>query len=34
MTEEYQIRVLPQVGYNEDNIKDYLAKERLTKYEF
>lgn len=28
MTEEYQIRVLPQVGYNEDNIKDYLAREK------
>lgn len=28
MTEEYQIRVLPQVGYNEDNIKNYLAKEK------
>lgn len=28
MTEEYQIRVLPQVGYNEDNIKNYLAREK------
>lgn len=28
MTEEYQIRVLPQVAYNEDNIKKYLAQEK------
>ena len=28
MTEEYQIRVLPQVAYNEDNIKEYLAREK------
>ena len=28
MTEEYQLRVLPQVAYNEDNIKAYLAREK------
>ncbi|MCR5076970.1 MAG: FAD-binding protein [Prevotella sp.] len=28
MTEEYQIRVLPQVGYDEENIKSYLAQEK------
>src|SRR5574344_1191038 len=27
MTEEYQIKVLPQVAYNEENIKQYIAKE-------
>ncbi len=28
MTEEYQIRVLPQIGYNEESIKAYLAREK------
>lgn len=28
MTEEYQLRVLPQVAYNENNMKAYLAKEK------
>ena len=28
MTEEYQLRVLPQIAYNENNIKAYLAKEK------
>lgn len=28
MIEEYQIRVLPQVAYSEQNIIDYLAKEK------
>ena len=25
MTQEYQIRVLPQVAYTEENIKQYIA---------
>lgn len=28
MTEEYQIRVLPQVGCDEENIKAYIAREK------
>lgn len=28
MIEEYQLRVLPQVAYKEENIKQYLAKEK------
>lgn len=28
MIQEYQLRVLPQVAYNEENIKQYLAKEK------
>ena len=28
MTEEFQIRVLPQVAYNEANLKAYLAQEK------
>lgn len=28
MTEEYQLRVLPQIAYNENNMKAYLAKEK------
>lgn len=28
MTEEYQLRVLPQVAYNENNMKAFLAKEK------
>ena len=28
MTEEYQLRVLPQIAYSENNLKGYLAKEK------
>lgn len=28
MTEEFQIRVLPQVAYNEANLKAYIAQEK------
>lgn len=28
MIEEYQIRVLPQVAANEENIKLYISKEK------
>lgn len=28
MTEEFQLRVLPQVAYNEENIKQYVAREK------
>ena len=28
MTQEYQIRVLPQVAYTEENIKQYIAEEK------
>ena len=28
MIEEYQLRVLPQVAYKEESIKQYLAKEK------
>ena len=28
MTEEYQLRVLPQIAYSENNLKSYLAKEK------
>ncbi len=28
MIQEYQIRVLPQIGYNETNLKTYLAEEK------
>lgn len=28
MIQEYQLRVLPQIGYNETNLKAYLAEEK------
>ena len=30
MTQEYQIRVLPQVAYTEENIKQYIAEYRCA----
>ena len=28
MIQEYQVRVMPQVAYNEENIKAFIAKDK------
>ena len=30
MTQEYQLRILPEIAANEQRLKEYISKEKLT----